>query len=165
MKTILKPALLGAILVLTLGGDFAGETPLMFRFMPEAGAFVGRPATPMSVAGVARRTAYRHVAVAETAVVASAATASAAAAASASAAKAAAPPPPAPAPAAPAAAPPPPAAAPAAGGAVPVGTVVTTLPAGCTQTAINNVEYQKCGPTYFRAAFQGPNLIYVAQQP
>ena len=160
MKKILKPALLGAVLVLTLGGDFAPETPLMFRFMPEAGAFIGRPATPMSVAGVARRTAYRHVAVAETAVVATAASASAAAAASASAAKAAAPPPPAPAAAAPS-----PASAPAAGGAVPVGTVVTTLPAGCTQTAINNVEYQKCGPTYFRAAFQGPNLIYVAQQP
>jgi hypothetical protein len=160
MKTILKPTLLGALLVLTLGGDFAPEAPLTFRFIPEAEAFIGRPATPMSVAGVARRTAYRHVAVAETAVVASAASASAAAAASASAAKAAAPPPPAPAAAAPS-----PASAPAAGGAVPVGTIVSTLPAGCVQTAVNNVEYQKCGPTYFRASFQGPNLIYVAQQP
>jgi hypothetical protein len=157
MKTILKPALLGAVLVLTLGGDFQRETLLTFRFVPEAGAIVGRPATPVSVAGVARRSAYRTVAVTTTA----AASASASAAASAAAKPA--PPPPAPAPA-PAAAPSPPSAGPP-GGAVPVGTVVSTLPAGCVQTAISNVEYQKCGPTYYRAAFQGPNLIYVAQQP
>ena len=157
MKTILKPTLLAAVLVLSLGGDFAGETPLTFRFMPEAEAFIGRPATPMSVAGVARRTAYRSVAATTTA---AAASASAAAAASASAAKAAAAAPPAPAPAAA-----PPAASPAPGGAVPVGTIVSALPPGCVQTPVNNVEYQKCGPTYYRAAFQGPNLIYVAQQP
>lgn len=50
-------------------------------------------------------------------------------------------------------------------GAQPIGTVVSTLPAGCSPVDIDGVEYHKCGPDYYRAAFQGNNLVYVTTQP
>jgi hypothetical protein len=50
-------------------------------------------------------------------------------------------------------------------GAPAVGSIVNTLPAGCTQEAKGGVEYQRCGNIYYRAAFQGNNLVYVVQQP
>ena len=101
-----------------------------------------------AIAGVRRRTARR------TAVVVGSANAAAAPAETA--------PPPA---AAPAPAAPPPAAPPPAPGAVPLGTVVTALPAGCAPTTIGGVQYQKCGVDYYKAAFQGSQLIYVTAQP
>lgn len=102
--------------------------------IPEARAVVGRPLTPLSVAGVARRSTARAVA-------ASPATPSAAA--------------PAPAPAQPAAARP--------AGAPPIGTVVSTLPAGCKAEIRSGVEYQNCAGVFYRSAFQGNNLVYVVQ--
>lgn len=59
-----------------------------------------------------------------------------------------------------AATPPPPAAAP-----LPIGTVVTALPEGCTATTSEGVEYYKCGSDYYRAAFQGSQLVYVTAAP
>jgi hypothetical protein len=56
-----------------------------------------------------------------------------------------------------------PAAAPA--GPPPVGTVVTTLPPGCTTSVLNNVEYQRCGSTYFKPTMMGSNLVFVVAQP
>lgn len=50
-------------------------------------------------------------------------------------------------------------------GAVAVGTVVTSLPAGCSPMQVSGVEYQHCGANYYRAAFQGNNLVYVTEQP
>ena len=50
-------------------------------------------------------------------------------------------------------------------GAQPIGTVVSTLPAGCSPVDVGGTEYQKCGPDYYRAAFQGNNLVYVTSQP
>lgn len=50
---------------------------------------------------------------------------------------------------------------PAAGAAMSVGTVVATLPAGCTSLMTGGVEYRRCGDDYYRAAFQGNNLVYV----
>jgi hypothetical protein len=105
----------------------------------------------MSYAGVARRTT-RRVVYTEAAV---ATTATAAAAGAAAAAAQPKPPPP----------PPPPAAAPSAG-PLPVGTVVAALPPGCAATPIGGVEYYNCAPgVYYRAAFQGNNLVYVSAQP
>ena len=46
-----------------------------------------------------------------------------------------------------------------------MGTVVTALPEGCTQTAIGGVEYYHDGTNYYRAAFQGNQLVYVTAQP
>ncbi len=93
-----------------------------------------------------REVAYTSAAVAATSVSAAAAASASAAAA----AKAAAPSPPPPAPAA---------------GPVPIGTVVQALPPGCVPAPIRGVEYQDCGGTFYRAAFQGNNLVYVASQP
>jgi hypothetical protein len=48
-------------------------------------------------------------------------------------------------------------------GAPPVGAVVNALPAGCKPETRNGVELQNCGGVYYRAAFQGNNLVYVVQ--
>jgi len=136
---------LGAILLVVSVVDWSGSAPLKFSLFREAQAIVGRPLTPASVAGVARRTTRRTVAVAST----SAAVATESAAASA---------------AQPAAATPAPVATPAAG-ALPLGTVVSALPSGCTQTTSGGVQYYKCGADYYRTAFQGTNLVYVTAQP
>jgi hypothetical protein len=147
---VIRRVVLGAALVALFGADAGSDAPFVVRFVPDARAIVGMPLTPMSYAGVARRTTrrvvYTEAAVATTA----AATAGAAAAGAAAAAQ---PKPP-----------PPPAVAPA--GPVPVGTVVMSLPPGCVATPIGGVEYYNCAPgVYYRAAFQGNNLVYVAAQP
>jgi len=135
--------------------DVSPEAPLGLTLGREAHAFIGRPLTPLSVAGVARRTT-RRVVVAEGAAVAStgaqqqavaqqqAATAQQQAAVAQQQAQAAAQHP---------------------AGAPAVGTIVSSLPAGCVQEAKGGVEYQKCGNVYYRSAFQGNNLVYVVQQP
>jgi len=44
--------------------------------------------------------------------------------------------------------------------------VVSALPPGCVSTPINGVQYFSGAPgVYYRAAFQGNNLVYVAAQP
>jgi hypothetical protein len=142
MKRTLKPLVLGSALAVLFAADLAPDSPLGLRFVGDAHALIGRPLTPMSYAGVARRTTRRVVATEAT--VATAATASAAAAAAAQ------PKPP-----------PPPAAGP-----VPIGTVVQALPPGCAATPIGGVEYYNCAPgVYYRAVFQGNNLVYVSAKP
>jgi hypothetical protein len=158
MKAAFKTLIFVGFLVLILGVDFVGETPSRVVYVRDAEAIIGLPFTPLSFAGVARRTAFRRAAWATTTAVAATSVA-AASAASASAAAAAA--------AAPhettvvvTQAPPP---APAASG-VPVGTVVQALPAGCTSVVVGGVDYSDCGGTFYKAAFQGNNLVYVVVQ-
>jgi len=50
------------------------------------------------------------------------------------------------------------------GSAVPVGTVAPSLPAGCQSLVVNNVNYFNCAGAYYKAAFQGNNLVYVVVQ-
>jgi hypothetical protein len=169
-----KPLLWVVGLPLLYLADVSPDAPLGLTLARDAHAIVGAPLTPISVAGVARRTTRRAVVATSTTTAAAtsatsqqqAATAQqqsataqqqsataqqqAATAQQQSAA--------APKPAAPAAA-----AAPA--GTPAVGTIVKTLPAGCTQEAKGGVEYQRCGNVYYRAAFQGNSLVYVVQQP
>lgn len=138
-----------ACFVVLMSAGIVSESPMKVGFVPEARAIIG-----VAPGGsVARRHAIvaTEAVVTTTAVAATSANASAAAAANANAAAAASKPPP------------PPAAAPA--GPVPIGTVVTMLPPGCTTDVLNNVEYQRCGSTYYRAAMQGSNLVYIVQQP
>ena len=52
-----------------------------------------------------------------------------------------------------------------AAGKLPVGTVVSTLPPGCTKKVVGGVEYRVCGENFYRAAFQGSTLVYVTAQP
>jgi hypothetical protein len=151
MRPVTRKLVLGTAFVALFGTDAGSDAPFVVRFVPEAQAIIGMPFTPMSYAGVARRTTRRIVYT--DAAIATTATAAAAGAAAASAAAAQPKPPP-----------PPPAPAPA--GPVPVGTVVGTLPPGCVSTPIGGVEYYNCAPgVYYRAAFQGNNLVYVSTQP
>ncbi len=133
---ISAPQLAIGALVLLSAVDFLPWSSARIGVIGQAQAVVGMPMTPLSVAGVARRTALRTTAVATTAAATSAAAASA------------------PRPA------PPPAATP-----LPVGTVVAALPSGCVSAPVSGVEYYLCGGTYYRAAFQGNNLVYVVQRP
>ena len=50
-------------------------------------------------------------------------------------------------------------------GAPAIGTVVQALPGGCTSTPRGGIEYYDCGGVYYRSAFQGSNLVYVVQNP
>jgi hypothetical protein len=160
---ILKAFAVATALPLLHLADVAPDAPAGLTLMREAHAIVGAPATPVSAAGVARRTT-RRVVVAETAAVGAATSATAqqqaataqqqqataqqqaataqqqAATAQQQQAAAARPP-----------------------GAPAVGTVVNALPAGCKPETRSGVEYQNCGGVYYRAAFQGNNLVYVVQ--
>jgi len=136
---------LGAALIAISVVDWAIDVQPGLGWIPEAQAIVGRPLTPVSVAGVARRTTRRAVAVESTAAAASASAAAATAAQ-------------------PTATTAVPAAVPATG-ALPLGTVVPALPSGCTQTTSAGVQYYKCGSDYYRTAFQGTNLVYVTAKP
>lgn len=118
--------------------------PFHIWMLKEAHAVVGMPATPVSVAGVARRSAVRTTAVVAT---------SAAVATSATVASSAAKPP----------SPPPPPASPVP--AFPVGTVISALPAGCAGVQLKGVTYFNCQGTYFRPAYQGQNVVYIVEAP
>ena len=149
MNSMKKPLILAGAAAALVCADLAPQAPLGVGFVREAQALIGLPFTPFSVAGVARRTTRRVVAVDATA--ATAATASAAAAQQAQMQQAQHTPPPASAP---------PAGAPA------LGTVVPSLPSGCAATPIKGVQYYNCGPgVFYRAVFQGNNLVYVSAQP
>jgi hypothetical protein len=120
-------------------------------FLPEAQAIIG-----VAPGGsVARRHAVvaTEAVVTTTAVAATSANAAAAATANANAQ------------AATAAAAKPPAPPPAPGAAPAVGSIVTTLPPGCVQETLNNVAYQRCGSTYYKASMMGSNLVFLVSQP
>ena len=154
-----------ALPLLYLAG-VAPDAPAGLTLLQEAHAVVGAPLTPVSVAGVARRTT-RRVVVAESSASQAAAASTTATqqqqaataqqqaataqqqaataqqqAATAQQQQTAASRPP---------------------GAPAVGAVVTALPAGCKPETRDGVEYQNCGGVYYRAAFQGNNLVYVVQ--
>ena len=50
-------------------------------------------------------------------------------------------------------------------GLLPLGTVVRTRPKNCVTTPVGGVEYYKCGVNYYRAVFEGNNLVYVTAKP
>lgn len=153
MKTIYKTTVLTVCVGLLFTVDVPPEFPLRVEFAPEAHAILG-----------VRRRAFRRGAVigASTA----AATEATAAAATAQSQPAAVAPAPAAAPAPAPATAPPPAPAPATSGkSLPLGTVVSSLPAGCTTRDVGGVNYYECGGNYYRAVFQGNNLVYVTAKP
>ena len=174
MINLRKVTAVTATAVIAFCASPAPETRLGFSFMADANAIVGAPLTPVSVAGVARRTAYRSAAVATSTAAAQssaqaataqqqsataqqqsataqqqAATAQQQTAAAQQAQVAASP------------SPPPPLRARRCRSAP----WLPALPAGCTQTTSGGVQYSKCGANYYRAAFQGNNLVYVTAQP
>jgi hypothetical protein len=47
-----------------------------------------------------------------------------------------------------------------------VGSVVNTVPSGCSTTIINGMAYQQCGSTWYQPQYQGSNVTYiVVNQP
>jgi hypothetical protein len=156
---ILKAFVFASALPLLCLAEVVPDAPLGLMLLREAHAVVGAPLTPVSAAGVARRTT-RRVVVAESAATSATAQQQAATAqqqqataqqqaataqqqqaiAQQQAAAAARPP-----------------------GAPAAGAVVNALPAGCKPEVQGGVEYQNCGGVRYRAAFQGNNLVYVAQ--
>jgi len=166
MKRFLLPIVLAVSLVFVSLADFLPNSSLRPAFVKDAEAIIGMPWTPMSVAGVARRSMYREAvatSVATTAIAANAAAANMAyanaAAAQASAANAAA------AQASAAQAAQAAAAAQAASSGLPVGTMVPNLPPGCNSIVISGVNYFNCAGTYYRAGFQGNNIVYIVSTP
>jgi len=161
MKKYLKPIVLTAALFMSVA-QFLPDSPLRLGFVKNAEAIIGLPWTPLSFAGVARRSMYRE-AVAASAMNAAAAQAAAAnmAAANAAAAQAAA----ANAAAAQAAAANAAAAAQQAAATLPIGTTVPYLPPNCSSTVINGVNYFNCGGIFYRAGFQGNNVVYIVSIP
>jgi hypothetical protein len=141
------------------------DAPVVMTLVPEAHAVVGAPLTPVSAAGVARRTTRRVVVAESTATQASASSSAAAQqqAATAQQQSATAQQQSATAQQQSATAQQQQAAATRPASAPPVGAVVTALPAGCKPETRSGVEYQNCGGVYYRAAFQGNNLVYVVQ--
>jgi hypothetical protein len=147
MKRFLMPIVLTASLVLVSVADFLPESSFRLGFVKNAEAIIGMPWTPLSFAGVARRSMYREAAYGAVAANAAAMNAAAANAAYANAAAAQA------------------AAANAAASALPIGTIVPSLPPGCTSTVIGGVNYFNCAGVYYRAGFQGNNIVYIVSAP
>jgi len=146
MKTILKTAVLSVCTGLLFIIDVPPQFPLHVELVPEAHAVLG-----------VRRRSFRRGAVVGASVAATDSAAYAAAATQPAAA-----PPPAPAPAPVASPAPPPA---TDGKPLPLGTVVSSLPAGCTSTPVGGVNYYYCAGNFYRATFQGNNLVYVTAKP
>lgn len=170
----------GLAFVLVGALQAASPWPLAPGLATPAHAVVGRPATPASVAGVARRTARRTTAVVASSSTAAASSASASAAAAqqqaaisqqqAAAAQqqaAAAQQQAARAEAEAAAARQEAAAAQQAPktAALPVGTTISALPSGCSTLNMGGTDYFNCGGMYLRPAFQSGNIVYVVSQP
>lgn len=149
MKALWKTA---AVAALALAATLADVDLAALRLPAAAHAIVGRPMTPVSYAGAARRTVRRTGRAYATVAATTAVTATAVSTTQAAGRAAQPPPPPAP------ALPPP-------GSSVPLGTIVTALPAGCVSTPIRGVNYFDCRGVYYRAAFQSNNLVYVVSQP
>jgi len=166
----IKTVILGLSLPLLLFADISPQAPLGVDFVREAKAIIGVPFSPLSVGGVARRTTRRAVAVSSSSAAAASsqqqaataqqqeATAQQQAATAQQQAEVAAQ-------QQAATAPQPQAHRPE--GAPPIGSIVAALPAGCnaSNVTIGGVQYSDCAGVYYRAAFQGNNLVYVVSQP
>jgi hypothetical protein len=157
MKIIYKTLVFIGSLWFMFSVDFVDQTSPKVVFLREAEAIVGAPLTPVSVAGVARRTTRRVVATEaaagsqqqaataqqqqataqQQAAVAQQqqATAQQQAAVAQQQARPA--------------------------GAPPIGTVAQALPSGCASVVVNNVSYSDCGGVFYKPAMQGNNLVYV----
>jgi hypothetical protein len=166
MKAIVTSILMTVFLLIFLVADFQPKSSLGLGSVRNAEAIIGMPWTPLSFAGVARRSMYRQAVWNAAAVNAAAANAAAAnmaaanaAAAQAAAANAAA----AQASAANAAAAA--AAAQRAAAALPIGSTVPYLPPNCNSTLINGTNYFNCGGVYYKAGFEGNNVVYIVSAP
>ena len=146
MKTIRNTLLISTALFLMLLGDAPPDSRIGFQLVPDAHAILGvwrRHARRWAVVGTA---AVASTAASEAAYEQQQAAAAQQQAAAAQQQSAAAPPP-------------------AKGKTLPLGTVVSHLPGGCSEKPVGGVEYYHCGHNFYRAVFQGNNLVYVTAKP
>lgn len=155
-----------ALMMLVFAVEFAAQSSFRFGFVGNAEAIIGMPWTPLSYAGVARRSMYRaavYNAAVYNAAAVNAATANMAAAnayqaqtaaANAAAAQAAA------SNAAASAE-----AAQRAAAALPIGSTVPYLPPNCSSTVISGTTYFNCSGVYYKPGFQGNHVVYIVSQP
>jgi len=140
MINLRKPLLLTITALGLFCLDYVPSDVNGFKLISSAEAIIGRPMTPFSYAGVARRTAWRggaDWAYGAAPIVVGAATAAAVDGV-------------------------------VVANDQPlldVGTVVKSLPDDCYSTLVNTVNYQKCGGVYYRPAYQGGHLVYVVSAP
>ena len=118
--------------------DLAPEALPVPVFVGNAEAIVGRPVSPVSVAGVARRTTRRAVYATSASTATQQQQAQPAQQQQAQ-------------------------AAPAPAAALPAGTVVTALPAGCESVVIDGGNYFNCSGVIYQPTFQSNNLVYVVK--
>ena len=133
MKNTLKTIFVVIALAGLWSMDFSPEIPFAPVLVADAEAIVGRPLTPVSVGGVARRTTRRAV------VYSSSASAEASQQQAAAAQQQ------------------------AAASRLPAGTVVTALPSGCESTTVDGVSLFNCGGVMYQPSFQSNNLVYVVK--
>lgn len=139
MKTLIKTLSFAVAMAGLWLMDLSPEAPFLPVIVADAEAVIGRPVTPVSYAGVARRTTRR--AVYETSASTAAAEQEAAAAQQQAAASQ----------------------QQAAANRLPAGTVVTALPSGCESTTVDGVSLFNCGGVMYKPSFQSNNLVYVVQ--
>lgn len=137
MKILTKSLFVFVALAGLWSMSFSPEAPLQFEWISEAEAVVGRPLTPGSVGGVARRTTRRTVAYTSSTSAAAAEQQAAAAQQQAAAEQQ------------------------ASANRLPAGTVVTALPSGCQSTTVDGVSLFNCGGVMYQPKFQSNNLVYV----
>ena len=140
MNAIMKPLALGTCVVAMMCAADAPDAPFTVGFVREAAAgLIVAPVRRTAVAASVASSSANANAAAQQNQAAQANAAAAQANAAAAQAKAAGPP--------------------------PVGTMVTTLPPGCTARKLNGIDYELCGSTYYRATMAGGNLVFVVSQP
>lgn len=142
MKFLSKFFVFTAITVLLFTADLDESTQFGFRIIQDAEARFGRPLTPVSVAGVRRRTR-RRTAVATATVVGTAAVVTT----------------PYVVPATTYVVPTTTYVAPAP--MLAVGTIISALPAGCTSITAADASYFNCNDIYLKPAFQGGSIVYM----
>ncbi|MFW2437988.1 MAG: hypothetical protein ACN4GR_01300 [Arenicellales bacterium] len=110
-------------------------------YFTEAEARVGRPLTPVSVGGVARRSTRRSIYATSAATTAAVATTAVVASQPVTVVQQ-------------------PVTVVEQPASLPVGSTLPSLPSGCNSTTINNSSYFTCGGNWYKPAMQGGNVVY-----
>ncbi len=138
MKNLRKIVVLVSVFLGFWTLNFTTQPYRMPVLVMPVGAVIGRPVSPASYAGVARRTTRRAVAVGS-------ASASASASQQQQAQQQQQPAPQ------------------QSAGALPAGTVVTALPSGCSSIVVDGVNLFNCSGVMYQPMFQSNNLVYVVK--
>jgi hypothetical protein len=135
MKILCKIVVMVSVFLGLWTLNFTDQSQWMPALVTPAQAVIGRPVSPVSYAGVARRTTRRAVAVGS---------ASASASQQQQAQQQQQP-------------------APQQAAAPTAGTVVSALPPGCTSTVVDGVNLFNCSGVMYQPMFQSNNLVYVVK--